>query len=195
MRAVNLLPGDEAGGRQRPALPALIACFGTVVVTLVLAVVFLSASSNVGNQRKTLETLQAELAATPAPKPRPASALEGQLPTERAQRISILSSVLAERVAWDRVLRELAQVLPKDVWLTSLSATAPSTGPNAAASAFQLGGDTYSQDGVARLLSRLQVLPDLTQVQLISSTGDKIGNRPVVRFSISAVVRSPGATS
>ncbi len=193
MQAVNLLPGDEAGGRQRPPLPGLIACFGTVVVTLALAALFLSASSNVGNERKTLETLQAELAATPAPKP--ASALEGQLPSERAQRISVLSSVLAERVAWDRVLRELAQVLPKDVWLTSLSATAPSTGPNAAASAFLLSGDTYSQDGVARLLSRLQVLPDLMQVQLVSSTGDKIGNRPVVRFSITAVVRPPGATS
>src|SRR5207247_10795231 len=35
---------------------------------------------------------------------------------------------------------------------------------------FIMQGRTYSHDGVARLLSRLQVVPDLTNVQLQSST-------------------------
>lgn len=194
MRAVNLLPGDETRGRQRPPLPALIACCGTVLVTAVVAVVFLSASSKVGASRETLNSLTAELAATPPPKAQGAS--NGQLPEERTQRIAALSTALAERVAWDRVLRELAQVLPEDVWLTNLAATAPLSSPaGGAASTFQLSGFTYSQDGVARLLSRLQILPDLVGVQLVSSLSDKIGQRPVVRFTISAAIRAPGATS
>ncbi len=35
---------------------------------------------------------------------------------------------------------------------------------------FTLKGYTYSQDGVARVLSRLMVVPDLSNVQLASST-------------------------
>lgn len=193
MRAVNLLPRDASRGGQRPPVPALVACFGTVLVTAVLAVLFLSASGKVGTNRKTLTSLQAELAATPPPKAATAGASEGQLPQEKAQRIAALAGVLSQRVAWDRVLRELSQVLPEDVWLTSLSATAP--GASEQTTGFQIAGYTYSQDAVARLLSRLQVLPDLTGVTLITSTGDKIGERAVVRFSISAGVRPPGASS
>jgi hypothetical protein len=55
---------------------------------------------------------------------------------------------------------------------------------------FTLQGRTYSHDGVARLLSRLQLVPDLTNVQLISSTRSKVGNQPVVEFTIAADIAS-----
>ncbi len=193
MRAVNLLPRDEARGRQRPPIPTLVACFGTVIVTAVLAAMFLSASSQVGSNRETLDGLNVELAATPAPKAADADATQGQLPQEQSQRIAALASALSQRIAWDRVLREVSQVLPEDVWLTSLSATSPNIASQT--SGFQISGYTYSQDGVARLLTRLEVLPDLTDVQLVTSTLDKIGERPVVRFSIGAGIRAPGASS
>jgi Tfp pilus assembly protein PilN len=193
MRAVNLLPRDESRGRQKRPIPAIVACTGTVVATAVIAALFLSASSNVGQQRTALEGLQVELAATPPPAPAPPqAAAEAQLPQEKTQRIAALSTALAQRIVWDRVLRELSQVLPEDVWLTSLSATAPAAGSSGG---FEFSGFTYSQDGVARLLSRLQVLPNLTGVNLVSALGDKIGERPVVRFSITAAVKPPGATS
>lgn len=195
MRAVNLLPRDETRGPQRRPIPALVACFGTVVATAVIAAMFLSASSKVGQQRTALEGLTAELAATPAPAPAaPQSAAEGQLPQEKTQRIAALATALSQRVVWDRVLRELSQVLPEDVWLTSLSATAPGSNTGTG-TGFELAGFTYSQDAVARLLSRLQVLPNLTGVNLVSSLGDKIRERPVVRFSITAAIKPPGATS
>ena len=47
---------------------------------------------------------------------------------------------------------------------------------------FTIQGRTYSHDGVARLLSRLQVVPDLTNVQLISSTKSK-ELKPDVHFA------------
>ncbi len=195
MRAVNLLPSDDTrGGRQGRPIPALVACFGTVVVTAVIAAMFLSASSKVGQQRTTLEGLQTELAATPAPPPaKPQSAAESGLPAEKTARIAALATALSQRVVWDRVLRELSQVLPEDVWLTSLGATAP--GIANVTTGVELAGFTYSQDGVARLLTRLQLLPNLTGVSLVSSTTDKIRDRPVVHFSITAVIKPPGATS
>ena len=56
-------------------------------------------------------------------------------------------------------------------------------------------GRTYSHDGVARLLSRLQVVPDLTNVQLVSSTLSKVGNQRVVEFSIGADIKVAGSPS
>ena len=47
------------------------------------------------------------------------------LAAEKGARVGALSAALTSRIAWDRVLRQVSLVLPEDVWLTSLSATAP----------------------------------------------------------------------
>jgi hypothetical protein len=41
----------------------------------------------------------------------------------------------------------------------------------------------------------LAIVPDLQQVQLISSQQAKLGNRTIIHFKISANVRAPGASS
>jgi hypothetical protein len=46
---------------------------------------------------------------------------------------------------------------------------------------------------VARLLSRLQVVPDLTNVQLVKSSLLRVGSRDVVEFSIAADLRVAGS--
>jgi Tfp pilus assembly protein PilN len=91
-------------------------------------------------------------------------------------------------------------VLPNDVWLTTLTAKSPvspvtntATSTGGAPSQFTIQGRTYSHDGVARLLSRLQVVPDLTNVQLLSSTLSKVGGQDVVEFSIAADIKVSGA--
>jgi Tfp pilus assembly protein PilN len=110
---------------------------------------------------------------------------------------------LTSRVAWDRVFREFSLVLPDDVWLTTLTAKSPvspatnvsSSAGTGAPSQFVIQGRTYSHDGVARLLSRLQVVPDLTNVQLMSSTLSQVGGQNIVDFSIAADIKvaGPGA--
>ena len=50
-------------------------------------------------------------------------------------------------------------------------------------------GYTYSQEGVARLLSRLAVVPALDNVKLVSSAQTKVGDQTVINFSIEADVR------
>jgi Tfp pilus assembly protein PilN len=52
-----------------------------------------------------------------------------------------------------------------------------------------LAGYTYSQEGVARLLSRLAVVPALQSVKLVQSSQATVGGQTVVSFSIQATVR------
>ena len=197
MRAVNLLPRDAADGRKRPGVPALVACSGTVLVTLFLAVSFLSASSSVGRAKQELADAQNRLAAIPTP-PAP-SPIVAQIPAQKQDRVTQLSGVLSTRIAFDRILREVSQIVPSDVWLQSLTASVPTaTTPGAAPgmpTGFQISGYTYSQDAVARFLARLEVVPDLTEVTLGSAQGTKLAGRGVVQFTISANIKAPGATS
>jgi Tfp pilus assembly protein PilN len=209
VRAVNLLPGDEANqGRKVPPLPVLVGCIGTVVITALLAVMFLSAASGVAAKQRALEEVQAQYSAIPAPAP--ASPVVAALPQQRQTRITALATVLGQRVAWDRLLREVSQVVPSDVWLVTMNALAPSispvtTGPAVAGAApaqsFMVTGCTYSQDSVARFLARLSVVPDLSSMTLGKSSASDAGGgggqcpTGMFTFILQGAVRSAGATS
>lgn len=196
MRAVNLLPRDD--GRQlsgpKQNNPLLIgAVASTVLVTAILAASFLTASGGVADNQARHDAAQAELAATPVPPPTAPG--NSQLDQEKSSRITALSSALAGRLAWDRVLREVSLVLPDDVWLTSLTAQAPTAAATpSGAAGFTINGRTYSHDGVARLLARLAVVPHLSNVQLLhSATATSETGRKVVEFSVNANVKAAGS--
>ena len=205
MRAVNLLPRD-ARAKRTPAenAPILVGLGLLLVVSIALSVMFLGASSSVTDKRNALDDAKARLGVLPPP-PKAQSAVEAGLAGEQKARVDAVTSALSRRVSWDRVLREFATVLPSDVWLTSLSAKAPASpasaappaavAPGTAPTGFTINGYTYSQDGVARLLSRLSVLPDLHNVQLQTSSLSKVGRQRVVQFVILADVSPPGAAS
>jgi Tfp pilus assembly protein PilN len=193
VRAVNLLPRDDRRVRSRQTNPVAVGGVAAfVAMTAILAALFLVTSAGVADKQDRLDAAQSELAATPVPPPAPASA--SALEQEKGQRITALSAALSKRMAWDRVLRELSLVLPEDVWLSSLSAKAPAQVAGAPAAGFTITGQTYSHDGVARLLARLAVVPHLSNIQLQhSSQAASEGGRKVVEFSIQAVVKAPGA--
>jgi Tfp pilus assembly protein PilN len=194
MRAVNLLPRDDPRGSSRQTNPlVLIGVVGAVAATALLAAFFLMVSAGVADKQARLDAAQSELDATPVPPP--ADTSNATLEQEKSARVVALSTALVTRIAWDRVLREISLVLPEDVWLTTLAAKAP--GPAAVATptaGFTITGKTYSHNGVARLLARLAVVPQLTNVQMQHSTvGTSESGRPIVEFSIQAVVKGPGA--
>jgi Tfp pilus assembly protein PilN len=158
----------------------------------------------VNERQATRDALRSELASLPAPLQQPQA--NPQLALLRDQRIAALGTALQSRLAWDRILREISAVLPGDVWLTTLSATgstpqpAPTTTTSGSAATapvapptagpLTFAGFTYSQPGVARLLSRLAVVPALQDVQLVSSTRTAYSGRFVFSFSIKANVRA-----
>jgi Tfp pilus assembly protein PilN len=208
MRAVNLLPRqqvEQVSSSGGPNVVAIVAAAGSAVVVLVLSAGFLLANRSVDQQQHALADAKAQLAATPAhATSAKTAARRTALLNDRERRALALASALGKRVAWDRVLRRITLVLPNDVWLTSLdgetpltqplptaapTTTAPSTIP-AAASALTVNGYTYSQDGVARLLSRLAVVPDLKNVQLQTSKTAQVGGQNVINFTIVSDIRT-----
>lgn len=203
MRAVNILPRD-APKKSFEAKRGLAfgAAGGTAFVTVGLAALMLTAGGTVQERQLALHGLQAELASLPIATDRDVSTDEALL-AEKSARIAALSGALAGRIAWDRVLRQVSQVLPEDVWLTSLTtqsaAGATSTIPGAAAGSPRvvLNGSTYSQSGVARFLTRLAVVPSLANVTLQASTAADAatGSGRVVTFTVVADVKPPGAGS
>jgi Tfp pilus assembly protein PilN len=207
MRAVNLLPRDDArNAGEAPNLIVLVSVLAAVLLTAVLAGGFLMEHSKAAGKQRTLNEKKDELAAIPPPPPVQADA-GGALASDKSARKTALSTALAHRVQWDRVFRELSQVLPSDVWLSNLSAKAPISPSLAQAAAPAVGanplaptgltiqGYTYSHDAVARLLTRLQVVPDLVNVQLQHSTMTKVGTRDIVSFTIGADLRGSGGSS
>ena len=197
MRAVNLLPRDEVK-RSFEAKRGVIfgAAFGAALATAAIVSMTISAGGAVADKQAELDGLRAEIAAVPVPVVQEQNA-DDILAAEKSARVGALSAALTSRVAWDRVLRQVSLVLPDDVWFTSLSATAPSSGAASAAApvattGFTLIGSTYSQNGVARFLSRLSVIPDLRNVRLQSSESVLVNERDLVQFTILADVRGPG---
>jgi Tfp pilus assembly protein PilN len=209
MRAVNLLPRQQVQQTsKRPTnVVAIAGAAAGLLVVVVLSAGFLLANKSVDRQRQALTDAKAQLAATSAPKTSAKTNAErATLLSDRERRALALASALSKRVAWDRVLRRVTLVLPSDVWLSSLNGTVPLT-PDAtvplpattaavvsaipaAPTALTLEGYTYSQDGVARLLSRLAVVPDLTNVQLVSSKVTPVGSQNVINFTIVSGIRT-----
>jgi Tfp pilus assembly protein PilN len=210
MRAVNLLPRQQVEQkRERPNAVVFIAGIGGGAVVLALVAGFLLANRSVDRQRQALSTARAVLAATPAHHvSAQTNAFRSTILSQREQRTLALAAAIGKRVAWDRILRRMTLVLPDDVWLTKVTGSVPlqpavapatatttSTALPTAPTALTIEGTTYSQASVARLLARLQVLPDLKNVQLQSSQATTIGTQRVINFVIVSDIRKGGGAS
>jgi Tfp pilus assembly protein PilN len=197
MRAVNLLPrelqsGATSGSWRRFASPSpLVAgAAGAVVVVATLGVLFVAAGRSLDEKKSEATALRAEQAAAEAAREQSADT------PGRQQREAAVASAVGQRLAWDVMLTRLAHVVPNGIQLKTLAAAAPgaasSTGTPApqgggAVSAFTLTGLAPSHRDVARLLTRLRLVPGLVEPQLGSSSkSEGEGGRASVEFSISA---------
>ena len=203
MRAVNLLPRQQVQQKREGPNPALlVAVIGSAAVLLALVGGTLLAMRSADRQQQALSAARAELAATPAHHLSPQTqAFRQAVLSQREERSLALASAIGKRVAWDRILRRFALVLPNDVWLTSLTGNVPldstipattATAPGAlppTPTALNIQGYTYSQASVARLLERLEVLPDLKNVQLTNSQTSQLGGQNVISFTIVSDIR------
>ncbi len=137
--------------------------------------------SVVNDRHATLADVQAQVAVVDA-KAAPLRAAQAAA----AARMAAAGSVSEKRVAWEALLADVSRVLPKQVYLQSLSAQSPTplapgvvtpapTTPSATpapapgASGFSVTGVASSHVTVAVILDRLASLPWLTNVTLVSS--------------------------
>jgi len=217
MRAVNLLPRDLQQRKSfREEDPAVVvgSALG-VIVMIALGAAFFVAHGKASSEQERLTKARLELAALsqkqhPASKPvKPAVPITPIVPPpavtgQEATWLSAVSTNLSQRIAFDRVLRDVSLVIPDDVTLTSMTMSAPTSAvavpgvpPTAATQGFVIAGSAYSYDSVARLLSRLALVPDLSTVTL-TSTGSgaapgSSGSGGGVQFSISAAIKGAPA--
>ena len=205
MRAINLLPRDAVARKSfKDEDPAVVigSALG-VVVMLAIGAGFLNVHSKVGSEQIKLDAARTQLAGlanqhTQIPKaptkhvkqvtivPVPAVTQEEQ------PRLDALSTAMSQRISWDRVLREFSQVLPSDVTVTTLqlnSPTAAVAGATTSATGLTVSGSAYSHDGVARFMSRLELIPDLDNITLANSNA-AAGS---VQFSITASIKGAPA--
>jgi Tfp pilus assembly protein PilN len=221
MRAVNLLPSEPSRRRKKmPSGQVLLASTAPLVAGTLVYLAFSFEQSKVSSARADLGVAQTELAGL-----RPlaaAGAASTQLASEKTQRFVALQDALGRRVAWDRILDQVARVLPANIWLTQLNALSPtpttaappppapttttSSGSSSSSSAattvvpaapsaiFTITGYAYSHDDVAHLLARLALVPSLTDVTLGSTSSATVGPKAVVQFTVTATMQ-PGTGS
>jgi Tfp pilus assembly protein PilN len=124
MRAVNLLPSEPSRRRKKiPSGQVLLAGLAPLVAGTLVYLGFSFEQAKVSSARADLGVAQTELAGL-----RPvaaAGAASTQLASQRTQRLLALQDALGRRVAWDRILDQVARVLPANVWLTQFNAMSP----------------------------------------------------------------------
>ena len=175
--------------RRAPSNRVVATLVAALAVSAALVAVWtLAQRGEVRDRVAVRDTLQARLDAIPAPNAPTRRLLV--LGADRRGRVDAIASVLTARPAWERILREVSAVLPADAWLTGLETSTPA---GAAAPRLRLSGYAASQEAVARALARLGIVPDLRDVRLVRSERARIQGRAVVRFSLSAGLRTGAA--
>jgi Tfp pilus assembly protein PilN len=201
MQAVNLLPPElrpgpawQTLGRRAQARRVLtIAGIAAGVLALLLAGAVLHQRGVVEDRQAELAEVQARLVAADA---KASSIREAQAANEA--RLAAVRDLVARRIVWEDVLRDLSRVLPPNVWLQSLQVgtaavegAPPVQGAAPAGSAFTVTGQADSQVRVAQVLDRLALLPWLSGVTLVSSTSAGESRTPVT-FNVTATFTSAG---
>jgi Tfp pilus assembly protein PilN len=200
MRAFNLLPREEVraereGGAPSPMPYVLVGLVGALLFAA-LAAFYLMAGTDVTKKRGQAEDLRAELAAYQASAKQPSvDDKAAALAAERLGRTNALSAALIKRLAWDRLLREIALVVPDEVSLSQIQGSSP-TAAGVTANAdgspvtnLTIIGTTLNEGSVAEFMTRLSVIPELSAVQL-KEAGDSPTEANRVVFTIAASLRS-----
>lgn len=184
MRPVNLIPpedrrGDQASLRTGP-LPYIL--IGGLVLVLAGVIALVLTGNQISEREDEVATLKREDAVASAKATRLASYTQFQSLSEA--RVQTVQSLADSRFDWERVLRELALILPSDVHLTELSASSGggSGGEENGSSdsggllngvagpSMTMGGCADGQDGVAQFVTALKDIDGVTRVGVQSSS-------------------------
>ena len=187
MRPVNLIPpdsrrADRAAMRTGGVSYVLMAGLGLLLLG-VIAVAFTGKQKT--DKEADVASLEQELAAETA-KAQSLAAF-AQFGAVEQTRAGTISSLAQSRFDWERVLNELALVLPTDVWLVELAGSADPAvsleeGPDiqirdsVPGPALEIVGCATSQDAVAGFVADLEDIDGVTRVGVASSERPEAGS-------------------
>lgn len=181
MRPVNLIPREERPGERKPMRggPLAYVVVGALAAALLGVTVLVATGNQISERKAEVAQLESERSTVEAR----AQALDAytQFHNVREQRLMTISSLADSRFDWERVMRELALVLPGDVWLANLTGTAsPAVAPSGAANvslrssipgpALEMVGCARSQEAVAGFVTALEEIDGVTRVGVQSSS-------------------------
>jgi Tfp pilus assembly protein PilN len=205
MKRIDLLPPEQRvkASRERGLLWAILIL---VAIVVALGLVYVGQNSQVTDKQAELDGLTAQTAAVQ----QQALALRpyAEIQTTRTAMTQTAKGIYDSRVPWSTILQEISLVIPENVRLQSLSGTVPVTmlpgsavppAPSAAATAdLTFTGTSYTHEDVAEFMTRLGLIPQLSNVQLASSTGAAATGAtdttatavtPTVTFTVTASLR------
>jgi Tfp pilus assembly protein PilN len=180
MRSVNLIPPDERRGDAAPLRTGYLiyVLVGGLAILLLGIVVVALTSKQINDREAKKADLQTELAQETARAQSVAAFTNFRSMQEN--RATTVSSLAKSRFDWQRVLRELALVLPSDITLANLTGTVDPTvqvedaeqislRTGASGPALEIVGCAPGQDSVASLVAALQDIDGVTRVGIESS--------------------------
>ena len=186
MRPINLIPAEQRRGASRgPGARSSLAGYivlGALGAAVVCVLAVVMTSNQINSKTEELAGIKGES----QQEKQVADALRpyGQFADMQRARMTQITALAANRYDWERPLRQLSKAIPRNVWLLNVSATvAPgievdsggaggdvaSLREKANAPAFSISGCTYSQHAVARVMTRMRNLDDVTAVHLAKS--------------------------
>lgn len=182
MRAVNLIPADaqRGGGSPGKSGGAVYALLGGLALLVIVVASLTIVGRTVDERRQELAGLEQQVVA----EQQRTAQLQAytSFASLRAKRVETVSSLAASRFDWGAALHEISRVVPKDVWLTQLTATAApgvsvgGSGGNTSSlrsalpvPAIELTGCTTSQPAVARTMAAMRRIDGVRRVSLASS--------------------------
>jgi Tfp pilus assembly protein PilN len=183
VRPVNLIPPEQRRGDRAPMRTGPIAyvVVGVLAAALVAVTLLVMTNNKISDREAERASLESQVSQAEAEAQRLAPFAEfASLQQAREQTVSTLAR---SRFDWERVLRELAIVIPEDVWLTGLNATvspdvAVSGGTSTASvggtesiagPSLQIQGCAAGHEAVARFLAALQDIDGVTRVSVLKS--------------------------
>lgn len=179
MRPVNLIPLEDRRGQNAPLRtgPVAYILIGALVLALASVTALVLTGNQISDRKSELAQVEREDAAASA---RAESlAPYAQFAALHEQRVATISSLADSRFDWERVMRELALILPHDVWLVSLDATAsPDAGGSGSGGSMRasipgpalvISGCAAGQEAVAGLVTALKDIDGVTRVGVESS--------------------------
>jgi Tfp pilus assembly protein PilN len=182
VRPVNLIPPEERRGDAAPLrtgpLPYIL--LGGLVAVLLGVIAMVLTGNQIADSKAEVTRLTREDAAEEAKAQRLASYTQFREMSE--QRVATVNSLADSRFDWERVMRELSLVLPNDVWLVGLTASAApgvsveggggsASGMRAAipGPALELTGCSRGQEATAGFVTALEDIDGVTRVGVQSS--------------------------
>lgn len=177
MRPIDLTPSEMRQGARAPMrtgpIPYIIV--GGLVAVLLGVALLVTTGNQVTEKEGDVAQLKREDAVARQEARRLTPYVQFQALHE--DRLATISSLADSRFDWERVVRELSLVLPADVWLTELSASASGEEGGGgsglrgsiAGPAMELEGCAVGQESVARFVTVLKDIDGVTRVAVASS--------------------------